>query len=231
MAAASIGQVYRAQAARRPRRGREGPVPGRRARPCARTSRTSGCSCGWRSGSPPGMDAKAMTAEIRERLTDELDYEHEAQAQRAFARAWREPPVRRRPGRGHLPLPRACAGDRVGGRARVRGGQGPARRRARPLRRDRLPLLLRLAVPQRPLLGRPPPGQLQADGGRPRGVPRLRDDQAAEREYMDAEIEAIRFGMEGDAEGLHAAAGARWASSTPPIPGSRRMPCSRTSAT
>ena len=31
----------------------------------------------------PGMDAKAMTREIRERLTDELDYEHEAQQHRA----------------------------------------------------------------------------------------------------------------------------------------------------
>ena len=40
----------------------------------------------------PGMDAKAMTKEIRERLSDELDYEQEAQAQRAFARAWRGHP-------------------------------------------------------------------------------------------------------------------------------------------
>jgi predicted unusual protein kinase regulating ubiquinone biosynthesis (AarF/ABC1/UbiB family) len=40
----------------------------------------------------PGMDAKAMTQEIRERLTDELDYEHEAQQHRAFARAWRGHP-------------------------------------------------------------------------------------------------------------------------------------------
>ena len=40
----------------------------------------------------PGMDAKAMTAEIKERLSDELDYEQEAQAQRAFARALRGHP-------------------------------------------------------------------------------------------------------------------------------------------
>jgi predicted unusual protein kinase regulating ubiquinone biosynthesis (AarF/ABC1/UbiB family) len=40
----------------------------------------------------PGMDAKAMAAEIRERMTEELDYEHEAQSQRAFARAWRGHP-------------------------------------------------------------------------------------------------------------------------------------------
>jgi predicted unusual protein kinase regulating ubiquinone biosynthesis (AarF/ABC1/UbiB family) len=40
----------------------------------------------------PGMDVKATTAEIKERLTDELDYEQEAQAQRAIARAWRGHP-------------------------------------------------------------------------------------------------------------------------------------------
>jgi predicted unusual protein kinase regulating ubiquinone biosynthesis (AarF/ABC1/UbiB family) len=40
----------------------------------------------------PGMDAKAMATEIRERVAEELDYEHEAQAQRAFARAWRGHP-------------------------------------------------------------------------------------------------------------------------------------------
>jgi predicted unusual protein kinase regulating ubiquinone biosynthesis (AarF/ABC1/UbiB family) len=33
-----------------------------------------------------------MTAEIKERLSDELDYEHEAQSQRAIARAWRGHP-------------------------------------------------------------------------------------------------------------------------------------------
>src|SRR3954452_11715511 len=36
----------------------------------------------------PGMDVKAMTKEIKERLTDELDYEHEAQNHRTFARTW-----------------------------------------------------------------------------------------------------------------------------------------------
>ena len=48
----------------------------------------------------PGMDAKAMTAEIRERLTDELDYEHEAQQHRAFARTWRGHPFIYVPGGG-----------------------------------------------------------------------------------------------------------------------------------
>ena len=40
----------------------------------------------------PGMDAKGMAAEIRDRMTEELDYEHEAQAHRAVARAWRGHP-------------------------------------------------------------------------------------------------------------------------------------------
>ncbi|MEA2478315.1 MAG: hypothetical protein QOJ07_237 [Thermoleophilaceae bacterium] len=40
----------------------------------------------------PGIDAKAMAAEIRERIYEELDYEHEAQAQRQMARLWRRHP-------------------------------------------------------------------------------------------------------------------------------------------
>jgi len=36
----------------------------------------------------PGLDAKAIAAEIRERVLEELDYEFEAQNQRAFARAY-----------------------------------------------------------------------------------------------------------------------------------------------
>jgi predicted unusual protein kinase regulating ubiquinone biosynthesis (AarF/ABC1/UbiB family) len=40
----------------------------------------------------PGMDPKAMADEIRERLTEELDYEVEAQTHRTFARTWRGHP-------------------------------------------------------------------------------------------------------------------------------------------
>jgi predicted unusual protein kinase regulating ubiquinone biosynthesis (AarF/ABC1/UbiB family) len=40
----------------------------------------------------PGLDAKQVGTEIRERITEELDYEHEAQAQRAIARSWRGHP-------------------------------------------------------------------------------------------------------------------------------------------
>jgi predicted unusual protein kinase regulating ubiquinone biosynthesis (AarF/ABC1/UbiB family) len=40
----------------------------------------------------PGLDAKAIAEEIRERVMEELDYEYEAQNQRSFARAYREHP-------------------------------------------------------------------------------------------------------------------------------------------
>src|SRR2546422_1969144 len=40
----------------------------------------------------PAMDSKAMAAEIRERLTEELDYQLEGEAHRRFARTWRGHP-------------------------------------------------------------------------------------------------------------------------------------------
>ena len=52
-----------------------------------------------------------------------------------------------------------------------------------------------------------------------------------EREPDRREIEAIRCGMEGDAEGLHARVRARGLLRPPTTPRSRRRPCSPTSAT
>ena len=40
----------------------------------------------------PGLDTKAVGDELRERITEELDYELEAQSHRRIARAWREHP-------------------------------------------------------------------------------------------------------------------------------------------
>jgi predicted unusual protein kinase regulating ubiquinone biosynthesis (AarF/ABC1/UbiB family) len=40
----------------------------------------------------PGLDAKAVADELRERVLEELDYENEAQNQRSFARAYRDHP-------------------------------------------------------------------------------------------------------------------------------------------
>jgi predicted unusual protein kinase regulating ubiquinone biosynthesis (AarF/ABC1/UbiB family) len=41
----------------------------------------------------PGLDVKALAAELRERIAEELDYEIEAQNHRAVARAWRGHPL------------------------------------------------------------------------------------------------------------------------------------------
>ena len=40
----------------------------------------------------PGLDAREVTSELRERVLEELDYEYEAQNQRSFARAYRDHP-------------------------------------------------------------------------------------------------------------------------------------------
>jgi predicted unusual protein kinase regulating ubiquinone biosynthesis (AarF/ABC1/UbiB family) len=40
----------------------------------------------------PGLDPASTASELRERISEELDYEHEAQAQRTFARRWRGHP-------------------------------------------------------------------------------------------------------------------------------------------
>lgn len=40
----------------------------------------------------PGLDPKAAASEVRERISEELDYEHEAQIGRIFARRWRGHP-------------------------------------------------------------------------------------------------------------------------------------------
>jgi predicted unusual protein kinase regulating ubiquinone biosynthesis (AarF/ABC1/UbiB family) len=91
VAAASIGQVYRA----RLHDGREVAVkvqyPGVGAAVRA-DLQNLGLLLRAAKRMAPGMDVRATSEEIRERTTEELDYEHEAQSQRAFARAWRGHP-------------------------------------------------------------------------------------------------------------------------------------------
>src|SRR5437764_1443122 len=91
VAAASIGQVYRA----RLHDGRQVAVkvqyPGV-AQAVRADLQNLGLLLRAARSMAPGIDAKAIAAEIRERLTEELDYEHEAQSQRLMARAWRGHP-------------------------------------------------------------------------------------------------------------------------------------------
>jgi predicted unusual protein kinase regulating ubiquinone biosynthesis (AarF/ABC1/UbiB family) len=84
VAAASIGQVYRAR------------VDGQRVAVKVQYPRVAaavradlqniGLLLQAAKRMAPALDAKAVAAELRERLGDELDYEHEAEAQRGFAR-------------------------------------------------------------------------------------------------------------------------------------------------
>jgi predicted unusual protein kinase regulating ubiquinone biosynthesis (AarF/ABC1/UbiB family) len=90
-AAASIGQVHRAQLLD----GREVAVkiqyPGI-AEALEADLRNAGTLVRLARALAPGLDAKAIAHEIRERVMEELDYEYEAQNQRTFSRAYRGHP-------------------------------------------------------------------------------------------------------------------------------------------
>jgi predicted unusual protein kinase regulating ubiquinone biosynthesis (AarF/ABC1/UbiB family) len=90
-AAASIGQVYRARLHDGRRVAVKVQYPG-----IAQAVRADLQNMGliMRAAKlfAPAMDAKAMAAEIRERLLDELDYQLEAETHRRFARTWRGHP-------------------------------------------------------------------------------------------------------------------------------------------
>jgi predicted unusual protein kinase regulating ubiquinone biosynthesis (AarF/ABC1/UbiB family) len=90
-AAASIGQVYRARLPDGRRVAVKVQYPGI-AQAVKADVQNLGLILRVAKLMAPGMDPKAMAGEIRERLMEELDYEHEAQNQRAFARNWRGHP-------------------------------------------------------------------------------------------------------------------------------------------
>ncbi|MBV9415566.1 MAG: AarF/ABC1/UbiB kinase family protein, partial [Solirubrobacterales bacterium] len=90
-AAASIGQVYRARLHDGRRVAVKVQYPGVAAAVRA-DLQNLGLLMRAAKRFAPGLDAAAMASEIRERVTEELDYEHEAQTQRAFARRWRGHP-------------------------------------------------------------------------------------------------------------------------------------------
>jgi len=91
MAAASIGQVHRAVTTD----GREVAVkvqyPGI-AEAVEADLRNLGMVMPLLKRLAPGIDTKALAAELRERITEELDYELEATSQRRVARLWRGHP-------------------------------------------------------------------------------------------------------------------------------------------
>ena len=113
----------------------------------------------------PGMDIKPLIAELRDRVSEELDYELEAAGPAGARRGVRRRPGCRGAGRG-APV-RPGAGDRVDRRDPAVGGD---RRRhpgaARPRRPAAGPLPLLRPRPHRAAARRPAPGQLPAAAGR-----------------------------------------------------------------
>jgi predicted unusual protein kinase regulating ubiquinone biosynthesis (AarF/ABC1/UbiB family) len=156
----------------------------------------------------PGMDVKAMTSEIRERLTDELDYEHEAQNHRAFARTWRGHPFIYVP-----PVVTELCGEHVLVTEWVDGlGFEQVREMERPVRDRFGEIVFRFFFGSLYRTGHfsgdPHPGnyRLMADG-RVAFIDFGMTKRVA-REDIEAEVAAIRHGMEKDATALHRQLGA-----------------------
>ena len=112
-AAASIGQVHRAELLD----GRQVAVkiqyPGI-AEALDADLRNAGTIVRLARALAPGLDAKAIAEEMRERVMEELDYEYEAQNQRSFARAYRDHPFIYVPEVDHPALAAPGAGHRAG---------------------------------------------------------------------------------------------------------------------
>jgi predicted unusual protein kinase regulating ubiquinone biosynthesis (AarF/ABC1/UbiB family) len=90
-AAASIGQVHRAVLPDGRRVAVKIQYPGV-AEAIAADMQNAGLILRMAKALAPGLDAKAAAAELKERVMEELDYELEAQNQRAFARGYRGHP-------------------------------------------------------------------------------------------------------------------------------------------
>jgi predicted unusual protein kinase regulating ubiquinone biosynthesis (AarF/ABC1/UbiB family) len=90
-AAASIGQVHRARLLDGRRVAVKIQYPGV-AEALESDLRNAGVIVRLARAIAPGIDAKAVARELRERVMEELDYEFEAQNQRSFSRAYRDHP-------------------------------------------------------------------------------------------------------------------------------------------
>jgi predicted unusual protein kinase regulating ubiquinone biosynthesis (AarF/ABC1/UbiB family) len=90
-AAASIGQVHRAELLDGRKVAVKIQYPGI-AEAMEADLRNAGTIVRLARAIAPGLDAKAIAEEIRERMMEELDYEYEAQNQRIFSRSYREHP-------------------------------------------------------------------------------------------------------------------------------------------
>jgi predicted unusual protein kinase regulating ubiquinone biosynthesis (AarF/ABC1/UbiB family) len=151
----------------------------------------------------PGMDAKALLAELRERIADELDYEIEAQNQRRVQRAFRGHPFVRVPA-----VHTALSGRRVLVTEFVEGESFEAVKRLPEEQRDRFAeiafrFFYGLLERERIAAGDPHPGNyLLCPDGRvcflDFGLIRHVD-----AEYLAGEQALARAVVHGDAEAVH----------------------------
>jgi predicted unusual protein kinase regulating ubiquinone biosynthesis (AarF/ABC1/UbiB family) len=106
-AAASIGQVHRATLPDGRRVAVKVQYPGV-AQAIRADMQNAGMILRLAKALAPGLDAKAAAEELKERVLEELDYDYEAQNQRAFARGYRDHPF------VHVPdVVTRLSGDRV----------------------------------------------------------------------------------------------------------------------
>ena len=179
-AAASIGQVHRAVCQGRPRRRRQGPVPGRRRGAALGPEPVSPARAGCSASLVPGLDVKPLLAELR----------GPGRARSSTTRS-RPSPSARSPRRTRTTRTSSsrtwsrragtCSSP-SGSRARRSPRSSPTaptseRDHAGPL--PAVPVLR--AGPRRPAARRPAPGQLPPARRRPARRPRLRRRRAAAR--------------------------------------------------
>jgi predicted unusual protein kinase regulating ubiquinone biosynthesis (AarF/ABC1/UbiB family) len=149
-----------------------------------------------------------MTREIRERLTDELDYEHEAQQHRAFARSWRGHPFIYVP-----PVVTELCSEHVLVSEWVEGTGFEEVKQADRATRDRFgEIVFRFffgsLYRNGHFSGDPHPGNYRLMGdGRVAFIDFGMTKRVAAAD-LEAEIAAVRFGMDGDTAGLHRQLGA-----------------------
>jgi predicted unusual protein kinase regulating ubiquinone biosynthesis (AarF/ABC1/UbiB family) len=210
VAAASIGQVYRARLREDAGRlgGREVAVkvqyPGV-AQAVRSDLQNLGLLMRVAKRIAPGMDVKAMTAEIKERLSDELDYEQEAQAQRAIARHWRGHPFVVVPA-----VVTSLSRERVLVSEWVEGLSFEQVRALDAAERDRFgEILFRFfsgsLYRHGHFSGDPHPGNYRLLGDGRVAFLDFGMTKRVGRQHLEREIAALRAGMERDAGALHAA--------------------------
>jgi predicted unusual protein kinase regulating ubiquinone biosynthesis (AarF/ABC1/UbiB family) len=202
-AAASIGQVYRARLHDGRRVAVKVQYPGVAAAVRA-DMQNLGLLMRAAKRFAPGLDAGAMAEEIRERISEELDYEHEAQTQRAFARRWRGHPF--------IVIPdvvTALCRERVLVTEWVDGMSFKRLRAAPRPTRDRVgEIVFRFFFGSLYRFGQfsgdPHPGNfLVLDDGRVAFLD-FGMTKTVTRTTIDGELEVLRAGLDRDAAGVHA---------------------------